>query len=277
MSIEDNTRTFEHDEDGRATCDCCAVAGNHYHPKSFFDAAMFQSGTCLAKTIVKFAEATVIFNESKRLYQKRVRNDPTILPEYIQKRYAAEIAEELEVEEEKVEVVPYFWVTISAHPDTDVQKFKAKAIKAFSKKWITSVKFAFEIGDGGNPHVHALVGYDVVKNRSDAITEFARTFKCLGVTKNNVDVKPLSRLHMKNNLFYMCKNKPQDITWRRENYLPAFVQSDNFEERTNQYLEEEVDGCLSPLATASTALAATIDSEGDMWDQGSLTPDPSSP
>jgi len=244
--------------------------------KSFFAASQNESGEQLARTIVKFAEAQVILNETKRLAQKRLRNDPKMLPEYIQNHYAPELAEELEVAKEKVEVVPFFWVTISAKPGTDVQKFKAKAVKAFSKKWITSVKFAFEIGEGGNPHVHALVGYDVVKNRGDAITEFARTFKCLGVTKENVHVKPQSRLHMKNNLSYMCKDKPHDITWRAQNYLPAFIQSPNFEERTNQYREEEVNGCLSPLSTDATA-ATTVDSEGDMWDQGSLTPDPSSP
>jgi len=271
MSIEDNSQDFS-----ESMTKVFGPTEYRYHPKSFFDASLYQDDDELGETIKRYARAQCHLNESKRLYMKRIRKNPSILPEWLKKEYAEELATETKVAVEKVRVVPFYWVTISCKPGTDVQLLKAKATKAFSKKWITSVRYTFEIGDGGNPHVHALVGFDVSKNLFEARKEFQSTFKTLGVTANNVEVKPLTRLHMKNNLGYMCKNKPSDVTWRAQNFLPAYIQSSNFEERTDQYRQELVDGCLSPLSTDATA-AITVDSEGDMWDQGSLTPDPSSP
>jgi len=271
MSIEDNTQNFS---DSMTT-----VFGPdrpNIHVRSYFEATQTQSGDQLGKTICKLAEANVILRESQRLYQRRFRRDPTLLPEWLKRRFAPELAEEMEEAAEKISIVPFYWVTISCKPGTDVQKLKAYAVKAFSKKWISSVKYTFEIGDGGNPHVHALVGFELTKPIHEVRREFQNTFKTLGVTANNVEVKALTRLHMKNNLGYMCKNKPHDVTWRAQNFLPAYIVSNNFAEKTKEYIEEEVDGCLSPHSTDATA-AVTVDPEGDMWDQGSLTPDPSSP
>jgi len=244
------------------------------HPKSFFGASLCQSEEQLGITTIKYGEATARLREVQRLYTKRIRRDPSLLPGWLKTRYADELAEEMEEAAEKIQVVPFYWVTISSKPGTDVQLLKAKAAKAFTKKWITSVKYTFEIGEGGNPHVHALVGFDRVKHIHEVRREFQNTFKTLGVTANNVEVKSLTRLHMKNNLGYMCKNKPSDVLWRSQNFLPPYVETANFAEKTQEYTEEEVDGCLSPLDTA--ARAVTADHEGVMWAQGSPTPDPTS-